>query len=482
VTDPNTWSSIDDSNNQSPPDGWPEGMMPSGVNNSARAMMGGLRRWYERANVCGVVTGTGNAVILTYDYVPDLETGDVVHFMPTAANTGPATLDVGNGPVPIFLGTTALRGGELQQAVMAMAVFSDDGHFYLSSPAAGPTVSGLPLIASQGTPNAQTLTYTSGAPTALVVGDRFTFVPAVADNTGPVTLNIQGLGAHPVLADTLPLVGGEMQQYAVLDVVWDGLQFQLLNPGLQALSATYLPIAGGSMTGGLTVPTLGVTGTSSLNGAVTANAINASTVAASGAISASTAAISGAITGGSVAAPTITGTSVVNATQYQCGGIAFCTQSGALRSIADTGGTSNITMYTTGENYYDNQSHNFRSRGASATYAIFNGTGTYNNSGSWITISDAELKTNVAPYERGLEAVLQLAPVSFEYAAGPFREAGTTRYGFVAQDVEPVIPEMVGRLEIDEQQVATLAPGMLVPILVNCIKELAARIEALEAR
>ncbi|HXI75746.1 MAG TPA: tail fiber domain-containing protein [Steroidobacteraceae bacterium] len=482
MTDPNTWSPIDDSNNQSSPDGWPEGMMPSGVNNSARAMMGGLRRWYERANAHLGALGTENALIVPYSAVDPIA-GDTFLISPTSQNTGPATLDVGTGAMPIrFRGEALLRGGELQPSVPTLFVFGGDGNWYLGPPAGGPTVSSLPLIGSLGTPNAQTLTYTSGAPTALVVGDRFTFFPLVADNTGPVTLNIQGLGAYPVLADTLPLVGGEMQQYAVLDVVWDGTQFQLLNPGLQALSATYLPITGGSMTGGLTVPTLAVTGTSSLNGAVTANAINASTVAASGAISAATAAIGGAITGGSVAAPTITGTSVVNAAQYQVGGIAFCTQSGALRTIYDTGGTSNIAMYTTGENYYDNQQHIFRSRGASATYAIFNGAGTYNNSGSWSTISDADYKTNVAPYERGLEAVLQLAPVSFEYAGGPFREAGTTRYGFVAQDVEPVIPEMVGRIEIDEQQIATLAPGMLVPILVNCIKELTARIQALEAK
>ena len=457
--------------------------MPSGLNDACRAMMGGLRRWYERANAHLGALGTENALIVPYSAVDPIA-GDTFLISPTSQNTGPATLDVGTGAMPIrFRGEALLRGGELQPSVPTLFVFGGDGNWYLGPPAGGPTVSSLPLIGSLGTPNAQTLTYTSGAPTALVVGDRFTFFPLVADNTGPVTLNIQGLGAYPVSVDaTTALVGGEMQQYAVLDVVFDGIQFHLLNPGLQALSATYLRITGGSMTGGLTVPTLAVTGTSSLNGAVTANAINASTVAASGAISAATAAIGGAITGGSVAAPTITGTSVVNATQYQCGGIAFCTQSGAFRSIADTGGTSNITMYTTGENYYDNQSHNFRSRGGGATYAIFNGAGTYNNSGSWITISDAELKTNVAPYERGLEAVLQLAPVSFEYAGGPFREAGTTRYGFVAQDVEPVIPEMVGRIEIDEQQIATLAPGMLVPILVNCIKELTARIQALEAK
>lgn len=44
-----TWSAVDGSNNQTPPDGFPEGMAPSTVNNAARAVMGAVRRWYEDA-------------------------------------------------------------------------------------------------------------------------------------------------------------------------------------------------------------------------------------------------------------------------------------------------------------------------------------------------------------------------------------------------------------------------------------------------
>lgn len=41
------WSTTASANNNSPPDGWPEGMMPSAVNNTAREMMATLRAWYE---------------------------------------------------------------------------------------------------------------------------------------------------------------------------------------------------------------------------------------------------------------------------------------------------------------------------------------------------------------------------------------------------------------------------------------------------
>jgi len=47
MADISAWSPIDESNTAAPPDGWPEFMQNSMVNNSARAMMGAIRRWYD---------------------------------------------------------------------------------------------------------------------------------------------------------------------------------------------------------------------------------------------------------------------------------------------------------------------------------------------------------------------------------------------------------------------------------------------------
>jgi len=44
-----TWSTTAASNNSASPDGFPEGMAPSGVNDSARENMSALRTWYEDA-------------------------------------------------------------------------------------------------------------------------------------------------------------------------------------------------------------------------------------------------------------------------------------------------------------------------------------------------------------------------------------------------------------------------------------------------
>ena len=44
-----TWSTTAASNNQSTPDGWPEGQAPSTVNDCGREMMASIRTWYEDA-------------------------------------------------------------------------------------------------------------------------------------------------------------------------------------------------------------------------------------------------------------------------------------------------------------------------------------------------------------------------------------------------------------------------------------------------
>ena len=44
-----TWSTTAASNNATPPDGWPENMLPSQVNNSARTMMAEIREvWNDK--------------------------------------------------------------------------------------------------------------------------------------------------------------------------------------------------------------------------------------------------------------------------------------------------------------------------------------------------------------------------------------------------------------------------------------------------
>ena len=91
-------------------------------------------------------------------------------------------------------------------------------------------------------------------------------------------------------------------------------------------------------------------------------------------------------------------------------------------------------------------------------------------------------------YNRGLEAVLQLQPVVYSYNGKAGLPADGTRYvGLIADEVEPVMPEIVGSTALpqgpDKQavEVPTIDNSSLVYALVNCIKELSARVQVLEA-
>jgi hypothetical protein len=64
------WSETDANNNQAAPDGFPEGMAPSGVNDAARAMMGAIKRFWDRINGAKTTGGTADAQTVTYDVPP----------------------------------------------------------------------------------------------------------------------------------------------------------------------------------------------------------------------------------------------------------------------------------------------------------------------------------------------------------------------------------------------------------------------------
>jgi hypothetical protein len=98
-------------------------------------------------------------------------------------------------------------------------------------------------------------------------------------------------------------------------------------------------------------------------------------------------------------------------------------------------------------------------------------TGVVNN------ISDASLKENVEPIPNSLEKVCRLNGVYYNLIANP---SLGRQIGLIAQEVKEVIPEVVaehvgnGKLGISYAQ--------LTAVLINAIKELEARVAALEAK
>jgi hypothetical protein len=113
----------------------------------------------------------------------------------------------------------------------------------------------------------------------------------------------------------------------------------------------------------------------------------------------------------------------------------------------------------------------------SATFYVV-GTGQiYSTSTSIAAISDQSQKENVVPVPYGLSEVEKLKPVKFDFKEGcASEEKGLL--GFIAQEVENVIPELVQ--PFGEDGLLGLKMGDMLPVLVKAIQELNAKVTALE--
>ena len=96
------WSETDASNNTPAPDGAPEGMFPSGVNDTLRAVMGATKRWYDWS-IPKITGGTSTAYTLAYSVAPGALLDGMVHVVQfNAANGNAPTLNVNSlGAIPL---------------------------------------------------------------------------------------------------------------------------------------------------------------------------------------------------------------------------------------------------------------------------------------------------------------------------------------------------------------------------------------------
>jgi hypothetical protein len=142
----------------------------------------------------------------------------------------------------------------------------------------------------------------------------------------------------------------------------------------------------------------------------------------------------------------------------------------------------NATATTQGAKFYVNGIGAFGS-----VYVGALGTGTvYSNAGFLTNTnpSDYRLKNTIKPLTYGLNEVMQLNPKSFYYNDN----ATNLKYGFIAQEVKEVMPELARKLDENSEYLGLETEGIFVT-LVNAIKEshgiinkLKERIEILESK
>lgn len=92
----------------------------------------------------------------------------------------------------------------------------------------------------------------------------------------------------------------------------------------------------------------------------------------------------------------------------------------------------------------------------------------------YVKVSDRRLKTNIGVIEGALNKVLSLNGVAYNYKES---EQSGFDYGFIAQDVEKVIPEIVS----ESKETKAIDYDAIIPFLVESIKEQQKEIERLKS-
>lgn len=115
---------------------------------------------------------------------------------------------------------------------------------------------------------------------------------------------------------------------------------------------------------------------------------------------------------------------------------------------------------------------------------IVNNLGTglvYSNGGTLTSTnpSDSRLKDNIVSLNYGLNEILKLRPVSYNWKDDKINQG--KQFGFIAQEVQEVMPELVKEFKTEEGNRLGLDKEGIYAALVNAIKEQQAQIKELKA-
>ncbi len=168
------------------------------------------------------------------------------------------------------------------------------------------------------------------------------------------------------------------------------------------------------------------------------------------------------------------------------------------------GGQTNTAIEGDAEDANNNWAIYGHANGGSNNYGgYFEGDLVY--TGSFIHASDANLKENIQSYSGALSQIMNLTPRTFNYRSGPeyrgFSFSPGKHYGFIAQEVEKVIPDLVvtavkpperdakGNLKVKPTEYKAIKPVEMISILVEAmqeqqklINELRAKVDRLESK
>lgn len=108
----------------------------------------------------------------------------------------------------------------------------------------------------------------------------------------------------------------------------------------------------------------------------------------------------------------------------------------------------------------------------------------------WVAASDERFKTNKEEVQSGLDKVLSMKPIYYNWLETIYDEDGNVSVGglqdaerdigFIAQDMNVIVPEAVSSPEDDTKEMWGIDYGKLAPVIVSAIQEQQNTIEILQ--
>lgn len=108
------------------------------------------------------------------------------------------------------------------------------------------------------------------------------------------------------------------------------------------------------------------------------------------------------------------------------------------------------------------------------------GTASKPGGGSWTATSDARLKQDIKPYNDGLEMLLKINPVFYNYNQLSGYDTAKQHIGVIAQDIQKVAPYMVSSFNKTGKEYLNVDNTAMTYMLINAVKEQQKEIEALK--
>ena len=133
--------------------------------------------------------------------------------------------------------------------------------------------------------------------------------------------------------------------------------------------------------------------------------------------------------------------------------IAGTDNNSSIMAIGITGSTSNAGIRlkrgggTQAGIFVNNDNDLLFAAGGSATVGSFEANGDFEVDGNVVASSDKRLKSNIVDYDKGLEAVMALNPIEYNYNGEGGISYRDRKIGLIAQELQKVAPEMVTNVE-----------------------------------